>query len=170
MLWFWQVTTIPLHTEAPALHPFFCQVCSVWAQDSASPSQNLVVVTSLTNSGETCPGAFSFQPLQKEHILLPGLISQYLPFVLLSTNLFFSTKYKAVTKQFPQCCLAIWFWFSGFLNFVLVFLILFFAKITNNTLKLFIFEKNMMRTYFLKISALYYFFKGINTVERSTIC
>lgn len=122
MLQVWQVTIMPHHTCLGFRLTTLFSAQSVWAQDSASPSQSLVAITSLSDSGESCPGASSFQPLQKEHILLPVLISQHLTFDLLSTNLF-CTKHKAVTKQSPQGCLVIWFWFSGFFVLFCLFLI-----------------------------------------------
>lgn len=87
MLQVWQVTIMPHHTCLGFRLTTLFSARSVWAQDSASPSQSLVAITSLSDSGESCPGAY-FQPLQKEHILLPVLISQHLMFDLLSTYLF----------------------------------------------------------------------------------
>lgn len=157
-----------------SLTPLFCQVCV--GTGLCQPISNLVAVSTWLLSPpwqiqvrlvqEHSP----FNPCKRSISSCQGWSYSISHLIYSAQICLFCTKYKAVTKQFPQGCLVVWFWFSGFLNFVLCFLIIFFTKITNNTLKLFIFEKNMMQTCFLKISALYYIFKGINTVERSTIC
>lgn len=66
MLWVWQGTAMPHHTCWGSSLPTPFSARSVCAQDSASPSQSPIAITSLTNSGESCPGASSSQALQKE--------------------------------------------------------------------------------------------------------